>query len=98
MKQEIHQNDIRHDREHHRFSVKIDGKEALLDYTPEGESRLHYKHTFVPPELRGKGVASVLAKTALDYAKENGYTVIPSCSFVAAYVRKHREYNTIIEE
>jgi len=98
MDKEIHQNDIHHDTEQHRFSVVVEGKEALLDYSPQGDSTLNYNHTFVPPELRGKGVASVLAKAALDYAKENGYTVIPSCSFVAAYVRRHREYDDIIEE
>lgn len=98
MGQEINQHDIRHDTEQHRFSVLVDGEKALLDYSPEGENTLNYNHTFVPPELRGKGVASVLAKAALDYARENGYTVIPSCSFVAAYVRKHPEYDGIIEK
>ncbi len=54
-----------------------------------GADTIDMHHTFVPNELRGKGVAAVLAKEALSYAKEQQLKVIPSCSYIAVYLQRH---------
>jgi predicted GNAT family acetyltransferase len=51
-----------------------------------------FTHTFVPPELRGRGIAEALVRTALEYAKAERLRVIPACSYVATFIRRHREY------
>ena len=56
---------------------------------------LDLEHTFVPPNARGAGVGATLAKAALDFARENGYRVIPSCSFIQTYLVQHPEYGDL---
>ncbi|HET8697747.1 MAG TPA: GNAT family N-acetyltransferase, partial [Gammaproteobacteria bacterium] len=60
------------------------------------ERTLDYRHTFVPPPLRGQGIASRLVRFALDHALEHRLTVIPSCPFVAAYIKGHPRYRPLL--
>jgi predicted GNAT family acetyltransferase len=90
---------IAHDKENNQFIAEVEGKISHLKYTvsPDGKI-LDYMSTYVPPELRGRQIAGQLAKFALDYAKENDYRVIPSCSFVQAYIQGHPEYQDLVVE
>jgi len=81
--------EIRHNRENHLFETDVDGHRAYLAYMDLGKQTLDFYRTFVPDELRGRGVAAVLTKAALDYAQQEGYSVIPSCSYVEAYLQKN---------
>lgn len=47
-----------------------------------------FTHTFAAPEHRGKGVAAALTEAGLKYARENGYEIVPLCSYVAAYLER----------
>lgn len=78
-----------HNEDEHCFEVFIKGYRAYLDYRPLGGNQMDYCHTFVPEDLRGKGVAAVLTRAALDYAKQNNLEVIPSCVYVESFVKKH---------
>jgi predicted GNAT family acetyltransferase len=49
----------------------------------------------VPREHRGAGLASQLTVRALEYAREHGYRVRPTCPFVAAYLERHPEYRDL---
>lgn len=40
-------------------------------------------HTFTPPEARGKGVASRLVEALIADAREQGFKIVPTCSYVA---------------
>lgn len=53
-------------------------------------------HTFVPDELEGRGIASALAHYALEWAREHQKPVIVYCPFVAAYLKRHPEYNELL--
>jgi predicted GNAT family acetyltransferase len=89
---------IEHDFEHHQFVTVIDGFTATLKYGEHPDQKtLDFYSTFVPPELRNRGIAGELVKYALDYAIKNGYLVIPSCSFVKAYVNSHSEYEKALK-
>ncbi|MBA3813207.1 MAG: N-acetyltransferase [Alphaproteobacteria bacterium] len=90
---------IEHDKKNHQFFSMVEGKKALLDYTilPDGKT-LDYYHTYVPPELRGHEIAGNIVKFALDYAVENHYRVIPSCSYVHSYIKRHLEYQDLVVE
>ncbi|HZJ91851.1 MAG TPA: GNAT family N-acetyltransferase [Thiopseudomonas sp.] len=86
MSESIH---VEHNTQTHCFSTVVDGYKAILEYRAVDAQTWDIHHTFVPNELRGKGVAAVLAKEALAYAKEQGYKVIPSCSYIAVYLQRH---------
>jgi predicted GNAT family acetyltransferase len=51
-----------------------------------------FVHTEIADEFGGKGLGSVLAQRALDMTLERGETIVPVCPFIAAYLRKHPEY------
>ncbi|WP_274572250.1 GNAT family N-acetyltransferase [Neisseria leonii] len=86
---------IVHQPESRRFVYQEDGHTAHLDYRDEN-GRLNFHHTWVPPELGGRGIASALARHALDHARSEKRLVIPSCSFVAGYIEKHPEYRDLL--
>ncbi len=86
---------VSHDPARGTFSARIEGQEAYLRYLPTGEGVLDYAGTFVPETLRGRGIASVIVRQALDYARAEGYRVIPSCWFVADFLKKHPEYGDL---
>ncbi len=44
----------------------------------------------------GRGVASEMARFALEDARARELEVIPSCPFVSGYIRKHSEYADLV--
>ena len=87
---------VQHREDESRFVLDVNGNEAELLYRELDERTLDYSHTFVPPAMRGGGAGGTVVRAALDYARENGYRVRPSCSFVAAFVERHPEYREIV--
>jgi predicted GNAT family acetyltransferase len=55
-------------------------------------------HTEVPAELEGRGIASRLVAAAFAYAREQGLTVVPVCSYVRSYMRRHPETASLLAE
>ncbi len=78
-----------------RFEIEQDGHTAFLEYNLAGKV-LQLIHTEVPDALQGKGIASELAQSALNWAREHGARVDVVCEFVAAYLEKHPEYSDLI--
>jgi predicted GNAT family acetyltransferase len=78
-----------------RFEIEQNGQLAYLEYNLAGKV-LELIHSEVPEALRGRGVASELAKSALDWARENGVKVDVICPSVAAYIEKHPEYSDLV--
>jgi predicted GNAT family acetyltransferase len=68
---------------------------AVLSYTIE-DGRHLFDHTEVPPSLRGQGVAAQLARAALDHAAANRWKVVPACSYIELYIRRHPEYAGLV--
>ena len=86
---------IRHEPDARRFAADVGGKTAYITYREVDPDLLELDHTFVPRELRGGGIASRLTAHALEYARERGCRVVPSCPFVAAYIDRHPEYREL---
>ena len=90
--------EVRHEAARRRFVAALgDGREATLEYRVEGNGVLDYYHTFVPPEARGRGIASRLVSFALDDARAHGLRVRPSCPFVARFVAAQPRYADLLE-
>lgn len=86
---------VKHQEEQGRFVLELNGAEAELTYQTVAPGILDYNHTFVPPDLRGAGAGGKLVRYALDHARKAGYKVRPSCSFVAAFMRRFPEYGDL---
>ncbi len=87
--------EIKHDAAVHRFKAVVDGREAFLAYRQADARTLDFEHTYVPPALRGRGLASRLVEHALGYARAHGLAVIPTCPFVADYLRSHPDWQDV---
>ena len=87
---------IRHEPADCRFVLDTDGGTAFISYRELPGRALDFNHTFVPTAFRGAGIASQLTAHALGYARDGGYTVVPSCPFVSAYVRRRPEYRDLL--
>ena len=85
---------ITHNEAAKRFEAHIDGKIGYLSYQDLGQS-LVFDHTIVPQALGGRGVGSALVKRGLDFARDEHKKVVPQCSFVASYMKKHPEYQAL---
>ena len=68
-----------------------DASLSFLSYTFEGDWVV-FDHTFVPDELRGRGIAAKLARAALEEARQRRWKVVPRCSYVAAFINRHPEF------
>jgi predicted GNAT family acetyltransferase len=68
-----------------------------LSYTFQ-DGRYHFDHTEVPPELRGQGIAGQLARAAFDHARKHGWRVVPACSYIEVFLKRHPEYADLIEQ
>ncbi|MHB1686381.1 MAG: GNAT family N-acetyltransferase [Ignavibacteriaceae bacterium] len=89
--------EIIHDKDNQRFYVIVDGRESYLQYLKVEEKVLNYYKTYVPNELRGKGIAGKIVEAALNFARENDYKIIPSCSYVDTFIERHQNYNDLVE-
>ena len=78
-----------------RFEIERNGEIAYLEYSLRGNV-LELIHTEVPPTLRNMGLASSLAETALNWARENKLKVDIICSAVQNYAAKHPEYSDLV--
>ena len=78
-----------------RFELERDGHVASLQYTVAGHV-LALLHTEIPEALRGSGIASTLAQTALDWARDHHLKVDVVCPFVTAFLETHPEYSDLV--
>lgn len=84
----------RHDATSHgayRASVPGSDRFGELTWTARGNVRVA-DHTFTPPEARGHGLALKLVEALIADAREQGFTIVPQCSYVEAQFRRHPEW------
>ncbi len=91
------ENIVRNNTVDRRFELMIEGKLSIIGYDMPDENNIIFTHTEVPEELKGRGIASRLAKVALEFAKSKGLTAIPLCPFVKSYIRRHPEYQALVK-
>ncbi len=88
---------VRDNADKHRFEIDLgDGSFAIAEYTlPAG--KIMFTHTEVPAAHEGRGLGSLLIRTALAAARERRLQVIPICPFFAAYFRQHPEEQDLLD-
>ncbi len=87
--------EVRHNAAARRFEATIDRLLCRCDYRMHGATMM-LVHTEVPPQLEGRGFASMLVRAAFDHARENSLDVLPVCSFVSAWARRHSEVEPLL--
>jgi uncharacterized protein len=80
-----------------RFELRVDGElVGWSEYRPAGDSVI-VAHTQIDERREGEGLGSVLVRATLDHIRSSGKTVIPTCTFTAAYIRRHPEYLDLVD-
>ena len=87
--------EVKHDKNSERFVAEVERHEAYLSYNIFND-KINLSSTFTPPELRGKGIARIVVEYAFNYAKENNLRVIPTCSYVQAFVERNDNYKDLL--
>lgn len=79
----------RHEPDSSRFIVDDPRGAAVLEYRIDGD-QVDFTHTFVPPTLRGTGVAARLVQAGLAWAGQAGLSPVASCSYVAGVLARRK--------
>lgn len=80
----IHREDLK------RFETEEDGFKGYVQYELY-EGCIDLTHTIVPKQIEGRGVAASIVAYALEYARQKGLKVRPTCSYVKTYIERHKE-------
>ncbi|KAK3577332.1 hypothetical protein CHS0354_008426 [Potamilus streckersoni] len=86
---------VGHDKKIMEFYIKLseDGKvseeKAVLQYSFVRKGIVDLEHTEVPPLFRGRGIAKILAREALDYFVKENIKMKLSCTYLQKYVREN---------
>lgn len=75
-----------HQPEQHRFVAGSEDGQALLEYHTANKT-INFHHTYVPPSMRGKGMAEKLVRAGLSWANQQQLTIEASCSYVQKFLR-----------
>jgi predicted GNAT family acetyltransferase len=83
----------------HRFEIALEGETAFAEYRLHPErGEIVLPHTVVPEAFGGRGFAGALATFAFGYARDHGLKVIPTCPFMAGWVKKHPEAQDLVAD
>ncbi|HEX6435349.1 MAG TPA: GNAT family N-acetyltransferase [Gemmatimonadales bacterium] len=87
---------VRHDPATHRFQARVPSGTAVLSYAPAGPGLIELYSTYVPAADRGHGVGGRLVEVAVAHAREQGMRIIPTCWYVAQWIREHPEHSDLV--
>lgn len=79
-----------------RFELHV-GSHLAATYYRKTPGVITFLHTEVPEALGGQGIGSKLVRGALEAVRNEGLRVVPQCPFVAAFMRKHPEFNDLLD-
>jgi uncharacterized protein len=78
-----------------RYEYPVGAALAYVSYRRSpGLTTLTYAR--VPEELSGAGVGSAMAQAVLEAVRDRGDRVRATCSFIAAYLERHPEFQDLI--
>ena len=89
--------EVVHDHAEQRYVISLDDQPAgSLSYQINGD-KIEFVSTFVNPALRGKNLAAIVTKHALDEVRAEGkYKVVPVCSYTVKYFEMHPDEKDLL--
>ena len=68
-----------------------------LEFRDEGGA-VALTHTYVPRDYSARRIGSALVGYALAHARDQGWKVLPYCSFIAHFIDTHPEFVQLVPE
>jgi predicted GNAT family acetyltransferase len=84
-------------KESDRFVITVDGQKAGFTQIQDLDAQRIFPHTEVDGAFQGRGLATILIGEALQQTKDAGMRIVPMCEMVADYVRKHHEFDDVVD-
>ena len=85
------------DGEVRAYVVSVDGERVGKAEYLIRDGRHVFFHTEVDEEHSGSGLASRLVRHALEDVRSHQGMVVPLCPYVSAYIRRHPEYDELVD-
>lgn len=82
----------------HQYEFHLEGYTPKIEYIINNNSEIFLTHTEVHPALGGRGIGTQLVKKVLEDIKNKELKLVPLCPFVAAYIKRHPEWISIVKE
>jgi predicted GNAT family acetyltransferase len=83
--------------QHQRYEIRVGGDMVGLADYHLGDGTIDFVHTEIERSRRGTGLGAQLVRAALDDVRSRGrFRVIPTCSYVAAWMEHHPEYSDLL--
>jgi predicted GNAT family acetyltransferase len=80
-----------------RYEARLgDDVVGFSEYRRVERDRIILFHTEIDPAFEGKGFGSRLAAGVLDDIRARGFRLTVKCPFMAAYLKRHREYDDLL--
>lgn len=70
---------------------------AVLTWRARGEARV-IEHTFVPPDMRGQGIAQQLVEAIVADARAEGFRIVPQCSYADVLFRRNADWADVLAD
>lgn len=79
-----------------RFEIEDHGQTAYIEFDTDTSGWMTIWHTEVPPALRGRGLATELARAAFEHARTNRLRVDVVCPSALHFLSQHPEYRPLV--
>jgi predicted GNAT family acetyltransferase len=87
---------VRRDEARHRYEAHLDDRLAgYLDYR-ERDGEIVLIHTETLEGFQGRGVASALARFAMDDVRARGLRAVALCAFLRSWLTRNPQYNDVV--
>ena len=84
-------------KESDRFTITVDGTSRRVHRDRRPRRPADFTHTEVDDAFQGRGLATILIGEALQQTRDAGLRIVPVCSMVADYVKKHSEFDDVVD-
>jgi predicted GNAT family acetyltransferase len=89
--------ETRHNPDQSRYEALIDGVVAGFAVYQLTDEIIAFTHTEVDPAYERRGVASAIARFALDDVRRDGSRhVLPLCPFIKEWISRHPDYFDLV--
>lgn len=89
--------ELKNDVEKNRYEIRVEGYPCVVSYMKVEPDIIYLTNTEVPYQLRNRGIGKTLVGKVLQDIEKKGFKVVPSCSFITAYIVAHPETQKLLK-